>query len=140
MTDLDIVEAFWDLHNSWLSGNYERSRLLIGVVMSGKIYFNKKKGITTPELSFIYAVYSESKKPNCCMVNVFGEDLNTSAFKIFNFVRSTSVEYIITLMQYFSQDLLKDVNIRENLTPDQLRLYKISKENDYMHLITPHKS
>ncbi len=69
---LEIIEYFWDLYTSWRIWDYHRRRLLIGVVMSGKIYFNKKKGITTPELSFIYAVYSEFKKPNSCLVKVAG--------------------------------------------------------------------
>lgn len=52
------VNSYSNLYKARIEWDDEFKRSLIRVVMGGKIYYNKKTGITTPEISLIYEAFS----------------------------------------------------------------------------------
>lgn len=56
----------------WVDWDIETKRLIPGVVLGGRIYYNKKTGITTPWIPQYYAVISSFSKSNSLKLEVEG--------------------------------------------------------------------
>lgn len=66
----DTLPILQNPYKLWVDWDIETKRLIPGVVLGGRIYYNKKSGITTPWIPQYYAIISSFSKSNSLKLEV----------------------------------------------------------------------